>query len=90
LKFLTYRSGDGRFRPGVLEGGLIRTIATPTLRDYLELAPHERVAWHTADELVELQSVTLDAPVRPSRNVFAWDATIWSTRKKAREPPGAS
>jgi 2,4-didehydro-3-deoxy-L-rhamnonate hydrolase len=70
LKFLTYRSGDGRFRPGVLEGGLIRTIATPTLRDYLELTPHERVAWHTADELVELQSVTLDAPVRPSRNVF--------------------
>jgi 2-keto-4-pentenoate hydratase/2-oxohepta-3-ene-1,7-dioic acid hydratase in catechol pathway len=70
LKFLTYRSGDGRSRPGVLEGDLIRTIATPTLRDYLELAPHERVAWHTADELVELQSVTLDAPVRPSRNVF--------------------
>ena len=70
MKFLTYRSGDGRFRPGVLEGDLIRTIATPTLRDYLELAPHERVAWHTADELVELQSVTLDAPVRPSRNVF--------------------
>ncbi len=70
MKFLTYRSGDGRFRPGVLEGDLIRTIATPTLRDYLELAPHERVAWHTADELVELQSVTLDAPGRPSRNVF--------------------
>ena len=70
MKFLTYRSGDGRSRPGVLEGDLIRTIATPTLRDYLELAPHERVAWHTADELVELQSVTLDAPVRPSRNVF--------------------
>jgi 2,4-diketo-3-deoxy-L-fuconate hydrolase len=70
LKFVTYRSGDGRFRPGVLEGDLIRAIATPTLRDYVELAPHERVAWHTADELVELQSVALDAPVRPSRNVF--------------------
>jgi 2,4-didehydro-3-deoxy-L-rhamnonate hydrolase len=70
LKFVTYRSGDGRFRPGVLEGDLIRAIATPTLRDYVELAPHERVAWHTADELVELQSVELDAPVRPSRNVF--------------------
>jgi 2,4-didehydro-3-deoxy-L-rhamnonate hydrolase len=70
LKFLTYRSGDGRFRPGVLEGDLIRAIATPTLRDYVELAPHERVAWHTADVLVELKSVTLDAPIRPSRNVF--------------------
>ncbi len=70
MKFLTYRSSDGRFRPGVLEGDLIRAIATPTLRDYLELAPHERVAWHTADELVERKSVTFDAPIRPSRNVF--------------------
>jgi 2-keto-4-pentenoate hydratase/2-oxohepta-3-ene-1,7-dioic acid hydratase in catechol pathway len=70
LKFVTYRSSDGRIRPGVLEGSMIRAIATPTLRDYLELAPHERVAWHTADELVALQSVTLDAPVHPSRNVF--------------------
>jgi 2-keto-4-pentenoate hydratase/2-oxohepta-3-ene-1,7-dioic acid hydratase in catechol pathway len=70
LKFLTYRSDDGRLRPGVLEGDMIRAIATPTLREYVELAPHERIAWHTADELVALQSVTLDAPVRPSRNVF--------------------
>lgn len=70
MKFLTYRSGDGRFRPGVLEGDLIRAIATPTLRDYVELAPHERVAWHTADELVERKSVTLAAPIHPSRNVF--------------------
>ena len=70
MKFVTYRSDDGRLRPGVLEGDMIRAIATATLREYLELAPHERVAWHTADELVALQSVTLDAPVRPSRNVF--------------------
>ncbi|MGC9991063.1 MAG: fumarylacetoacetate hydrolase family protein [Candidatus Cybelea sp.] len=49
---------------------MIRAIATPTLREYVELAPHERIAWHTADELVALQSVTFDAPVRPSRNVF--------------------
>jgi len=70
LKFVTYRSDDGRLRPGVLEGEMIRAIATPTLREYIELAPHERVAWHTADELVALQGVTLEAPVRPSRNVF--------------------
>jgi 2-keto-4-pentenoate hydratase/2-oxohepta-3-ene-1,7-dioic acid hydratase in catechol pathway len=70
LKFLTYRGADGRQRPGVLEGATIRAIATPTLRDYIELAPHERIAWHAADELVELQSVVLDAPVRPPRNVF--------------------
>ncbi|HEV3090982.1 MAG TPA: fumarylacetoacetate hydrolase family protein [Candidatus Cybelea sp.] len=67
---MTYRPAAGRPRPGLLEGDLIRTIATPTLLDYLELAPHERVAWHSADDLIPLQSVTLDAPVRPSRNVF--------------------
>jgi 2-keto-4-pentenoate hydratase/2-oxohepta-3-ene-1,7-dioic acid hydratase in catechol pathway len=57
-------------RPGVVEGEAIRTIATPTLRDYIALAPHERIAWHAPDELVPLFSVTLDAPVRPARNVF--------------------
>jgi 2,4-didehydro-3-deoxy-L-rhamnonate hydrolase len=70
LKFLTYRLPDGRTRPGVLEGGMIRTIATATLRDYIALAPHERIAWHTPDDLVALRNVELDAPVRPARNVF--------------------
>jgi 2-keto-4-pentenoate hydratase/2-oxohepta-3-ene-1,7-dioic acid hydratase in catechol pathway len=70
LKFLTYRPEDGRPRPGVLEGDSIRTIATPTLREYVELAPTERIAWHSADELIALSSVVLDAPIRPSRNVF--------------------
>ncbi len=49
---------------------MIRTISTPTLRDYIALAPHERIAWHAADELIALDDVALDAPVRPSRNVF--------------------
>jgi 2-keto-4-pentenoate hydratase/2-oxohepta-3-ene-1,7-dioic acid hydratase in catechol pathway len=57
-------------RPGVVEGEMIRTIATQTLRQYIELAPHERIAWHAADELVPLSGIALDAPVRPSRNVF--------------------
>jgi 2,4-didehydro-3-deoxy-L-rhamnonate hydrolase len=70
LKFVTYRAADGHARPGVIEGKMIRTIGTQTLREYIELAPHERVAWHTPDELVSLASVALDAPVRPSRNVF--------------------
>jgi 2-keto-4-pentenoate hydratase/2-oxohepta-3-ene-1,7-dioic acid hydratase in catechol pathway len=70
LKFLTYRSADGRTQPGLLEGQMIRTIATPTLREYIALAPHERIAWHAADELVPLAEVVLDAPVRPARNVF--------------------
>jgi 2-keto-4-pentenoate hydratase/2-oxohepta-3-ene-1,7-dioic acid hydratase in catechol pathway len=70
LKFLTYRSADGRLRPGVLEDDMIRTIATETLREYIELAPHERIAWHSSDELIPLRDVVLDAPVRPARNVF--------------------
>lgn len=70
MKFLTYRSADGSLRPGVLEDGMIRTIATETLRDYIELAPHERIAWHTSDDLILLSDVSLDAPVRPPRNVF--------------------
>ncbi|MGA9945626.1 MAG: fumarylacetoacetate hydrolase family protein [Candidatus Cybelea sp.] len=70
MKFLTYRSADGSLRPGVLEDGMIRTIASETLRDYIELAPHERIAWHTSDDLILLSDVSLDAPVRPPRNVF--------------------
>jgi 2,4-didehydro-3-deoxy-L-rhamnonate hydrolase len=70
LKFLTYRSSDGQTRPGVLEDEKIRTIATETLREYIALAPHERIAWHSSDDLIDLSSVALDAPVRPARNVF--------------------
>lgn len=70
MKFVTFRLPDGRVRPGVVEGTAIRTIATETLRDYIALAPHERIARHAPDELVPLAGVTLDAPVRPARNVF--------------------
>jgi 2,4-didehydro-3-deoxy-L-rhamnonate hydrolase len=70
VRFLTYRTADGEVRPGVLEGEMIRTISTPTLREYIALAPHERIAWHAPDELVALRAVALEAPVRPARNVF--------------------
>ncbi len=48
----------------------MRAISTATLRDYLELAPHERIAWHAADEPIPLTDVTLEAPIVPPRNVF--------------------
>lgn len=70
MRFVTYRRADGTLRPGVVEGDAIRTISTATLRDYVALAPHERIAWHAADEVIPLSSVTLDAPIRPERNVF--------------------
>lgn len=49
---------------------MIRTITTPTMREYIALAPHERIAWHAPDDLVALADVTLEAPVIPGRNVF--------------------
>jgi len=70
VRFVTFRRGDGIARPGVVEGDAIRIISTPTLREYVELAPHERIAWHSADDLIPLSGVTLDAPIRPERNVF--------------------
>jgi 2,4-didehydro-3-deoxy-L-rhamnonate hydrolase len=70
LRFVTYRLADGTTRPGVIEGDMIRSIAMPTLREYVALAPHERIAWHESDVLLPLDSVALDAPVRPARNVF--------------------
>lgn len=70
MRFVTYRTPGGRTRPGVLEGDAIHILSTPTLRDYIALAPHERVAWHSSEELVPLSGVTLEAPVHPARNVF--------------------
>jgi 2-keto-4-pentenoate hydratase/2-oxohepta-3-ene-1,7-dioic acid hydratase in catechol pathway len=69
MRFVTYITDDGRRHPGVFEGDLIRTILTPTLLDYISLAPHERLTYHSGETL-PAASVTLDAPVRPLRNVF--------------------
>ncbi len=70
MRFVTYRATDGWIGPGVIEGDAIRTISTATLREYIELAPHERIAWHSGEDLVPLSAVTLEAPVVPPRNVF--------------------
>jgi len=70
VRFVTYRMAGERARPGVIEGDSVRTITTDTLRDYIALAPHERIAWHAPDDLIPLAGVELDAPVRPARNVF--------------------
>jgi 2-keto-4-pentenoate hydratase/2-oxohepta-3-ene-1,7-dioic acid hydratase in catechol pathway len=70
LRFVTFRKDGAAPKPGLVEGDAIRTIGTATLREYVELAPHERVAWHTGDDLVPLASVELQAPLIPPRNVF--------------------
>jgi 2-keto-4-pentenoate hydratase/2-oxohepta-3-ene-1,7-dioic acid hydratase in catechol pathway len=70
VRFVTYRTAGGASAPGVIEGDFIRTITTPTLREYVELAPHERIAWHSGDDLIPLANAHLDAPLHPARNVF--------------------
>lgn len=70
MRFVTYRTPDGRTAPGVLEGDAVRTISTPSLRDYIALAPHERIAWHSSDDPIPLKDVVLEAPLHPPRNVF--------------------
>ena len=63
MRFVTFRRADGRTQPGVVEGDAIRPISTPTLLDYIALAPHERIAWHAADESVPLDEVEACARV---------------------------
>jgi 2-keto-4-pentenoate hydratase/2-oxohepta-3-ene-1,7-dioic acid hydratase in catechol pathway len=69
MRFVTYRTPGGS-APGVVEGDAVRTISTPTLRDYIALAPHERIAWHSSDALIPLAELDLVVPIHPSRNVF--------------------
>ncbi len=70
MRFVTYRTPEGTVRPGVIEGDGVKALSTPTLRDYVALAPHERSAWHTHDDPVPLDRVELQAPIHPARNVF--------------------
>jgi 2-keto-4-pentenoate hydratase/2-oxohepta-3-ene-1,7-dioic acid hydratase in catechol pathway len=70
VRFVTYRTAGGGSAPGVIEGDSIRAITTPSLRDYIALAPHERIAWHSGDDLIPLADAHLEAPLHPARNVF--------------------
>ncbi len=70
MRFVTFKSHGVSPRPGVIEGDAIRVITAPTLADYIALAPHERIAWHSGDDLIPLHEAVLDAPVRPHRNIF--------------------
>lgn len=70
MRFVTYRTHDGEVGPGVIEGDEVRRISTSSMRDYLALAPHERIAWHSAEDPLPLSTVHLEAPVIPARNVF--------------------
>jgi 2-keto-4-pentenoate hydratase/2-oxohepta-3-ene-1,7-dioic acid hydratase in catechol pathway len=69
VRFVTY-TYEGEPAPGVVDGDEVRRISTPTLREYIALAPHERIAWHSSEEALPLNAVRLEAPLHPPRNVF--------------------
>lgn len=69
MRFVTY-SHDGENSPGVVEGDAVRPISAATLREYIALAPHERIAWHSSEGSVPLRDVRLEAPLHPPRNVM--------------------
>ncbi len=70
MRFVSYVAADGRVHPGVIESDGIRLINTHSMLEYVSLAPHERIAYHTGDSLIPLANAKLDAPIRPHRNVF--------------------
>ncbi|HZV76557.1 MAG TPA: fumarylacetoacetate hydrolase family protein [Candidatus Babeliales bacterium] len=70
MKFVSYRMPGAQTRPGLVEGAMIHAIEAPTLREYIALAPAQRLARHAQGDFVALDAVALDAPVRPARNVF--------------------
>ncbi|MDP9024925.1 MAG: fumarylacetoacetate hydrolase family protein, partial [Candidatus Eremiobacteraeota bacterium] len=67
---MSFQNADGRVQPGILEGKAIVPIDAASLLDYIALTPNERSARRAAYAPIPLESVTLAAPLRPSRNVF--------------------
>ena len=70
---------------------MIRTIATATLREYIALAPHERIAWHTPDDLIPLAGVVLDVAGAPVAQRLLRRAQLSRARprRRARRRAGA-
>ena len=70
MRFVSFVAADGRVHPGVIEGDSVRMLTSHSLLEYISLAPHERLAHHSGNNLIPLASVMLEAPIRPPRNVF--------------------
>lgn len=71
MRYITFFEAGGRARPAVLDGRDVRPLpeSIPTLIDYIALAPEARRELRLG-ESIPLDRVTLDAPVRPHKNVF--------------------
>lgn len=70
MRFVTFARDGGRAQPGLIEGGAVRPIDAPTLRDYIALDPNHRATRHLPGKPLPLADVTLLAPVQPARNIF--------------------
>lgn len=68
MRFVTFKTEAGT-RPGFIQGSDVYAIDAPTLAEYIALEPAQRQIRHTSERHA-LASVVLDAPVRPSRNIF--------------------
>jgi 2-keto-4-pentenoate hydratase/2-oxohepta-3-ene-1,7-dioic acid hydratase in catechol pathway len=71
MRYITFFESGGRPRPALLDGQDVRPLpeAIPTLIDYIALAPEARRDVEPGPAL-PLARVTLDAPVRPAKNIF--------------------
>ncbi len=69
MRYVTFIGTSGSAAPGLLDGDTIHPIDTPTLLDFIALSASDRRTRIRA-ESVALGSVTLDAPIRPARNIF--------------------
>lgn len=67
-RYVTYIDAAGS-HPGALEGDRIERLDAASMTEYIALDPAERAKRRTG-EWIERARVRLDAPVRPSRNVF--------------------
>jgi 2-keto-4-pentenoate hydratase/2-oxohepta-3-ene-1,7-dioic acid hydratase in catechol pathway len=69
LRYATFIAPDGRTVPAIVEGDRLRVIDAPSMRAYIALDARARASALT-ETTFSLAQVRLDAPVRPSRNVF--------------------
>ncbi len=69
MRFVSILEPNGASRPAYIDGDDAVDIACDSMREFIELPASERAA-RLGTRRRPLASIVLDAPVRPSRNVF--------------------
>jgi 2-keto-4-pentenoate hydratase/2-oxohepta-3-ene-1,7-dioic acid hydratase in catechol pathway len=89
VRLVSYVSGDGSPRVGILEDDTVRDIGISSLFDVFPMSSDELgalVATALSGAVIPLSSVRLEAPLRPRKNVFAVGRNYL---EHVRERPGA-